>query len=105
MLGTNKQQGLEVYDLQGKRVQHLPVGRLNNVDVRPGFTLGARTVDLAQTVVDGLGRRIEVSTGGVLARVKARGAHAQKAHHPGQIDIQAGAHRHRRRARRCRPHP
>lgn len=47
MLGTNKQQGLEVYDLQGKRVQHLPVGRLNNVDVRPGFTLGSRTVDLA----------------------------------------------------------
>ena len=47
VLGTNKQQGLEVYDLQGKRVQHLPVGRLNNVDVRPGFTLGARTVDLA----------------------------------------------------------
>ena len=47
VLGTNKQQGLEVYDLQGKRVQHLPVGRLNNVDVRPGFTLGSRTVDLA----------------------------------------------------------
>ena len=47
VLGTDKQQGLEVYDLQGKRVQHLPVGRLNNVDVRPGFTLGSRTVDLA----------------------------------------------------------
>ena len=47
VLGTNKQQGLEVYDLQGKRVQYLPVGRLNNVDVRPGFTLGSRTVDLA----------------------------------------------------------
>ncbi len=47
VLGTNKQQGLEVYDLQGKRVQHLPVGRLNNVDVRPGFELGGRTVDLA----------------------------------------------------------
>lgn len=46
VLGTNKQQGLEVYDLQGKRVQHLPVGRLNNVDVRPGFTLGSHTVDL-----------------------------------------------------------
>ena len=47
VLGTNKQQGLEVYDLQGKRVQHLPVGRLNNVDMRPGFELGGRTVDLA----------------------------------------------------------
>lgn len=47
VLGTNKKNGLEVYDLQGHRVQHLPVGRLNNVDVRPGFALGGRTVDLA----------------------------------------------------------
>ncbi|WP_300732288.1 phytase [Pseudomonas sp.] len=47
VLGTDKRAGLEVYDLQGHRVQHLPVGRLNNVDVRPGFSLGGRTVDLA----------------------------------------------------------
>ena len=47
VLGTNKKNGLEVYDLQGRRVQHLPVGRLNNVDVRPGFSLGEHTVDLA----------------------------------------------------------
>ena len=47
VLGTDKQQGLEVYDLQGKRVQHLPVGRLNNVDVRPEFKLAGNTVDLA----------------------------------------------------------
>ena len=47
VLGTNKKNGLEVYDLQGRRVQHLSVGRLNNVDVRPGFSLGEQTVDLA----------------------------------------------------------
>ncbi|VVP97523.1 phytase [Pseudomonas fluorescens] len=47
VLGTNKKQGLMVYDLQGKQVQELPVGRLNNVDVRPNFKLGAQTVDLA----------------------------------------------------------
>ncbi|KVV04215.1 MULTISPECIES: phytase [unclassified Pseudomonas] len=47
VLGTNKKNGLEVYDLQGRRVQHLEVGRLNNVDVRPDFKLGTRTVDLA----------------------------------------------------------
>jgi len=47
VLGTNKKNGLEVDDLQGKRLQHLEVGRLNNVDLRPGFTLGERTVDLA----------------------------------------------------------
>ena len=47
VLGTNKKNGLEVYDLQGHRLQHLPVGRLNNVDVRPGFALSSKTVDLA----------------------------------------------------------
>lgn len=47
VLGTNKKQGLLAYDLQGKLLQELPVGRLNNVDVRPGFKLGTQTVDLA----------------------------------------------------------
>jgi 3-phytase len=47
VLGTNKKQGLLAYDLQGKLLQELPVGRLNNVDLRPNFTLGAHTVDLA----------------------------------------------------------
>ena len=32
ILGTNKKQGLLVYDLQGKQTQLLEVGRLNNVD-------------------------------------------------------------------------
>lgn len=47
VLGTDKKGGLLVYDMAGKQVQHLPVGRLNNVDLRPGFTLGKRQVDLA----------------------------------------------------------
>jgi 3-phytase len=47
VLGTNKKQGLLAYDLQGKLLQELPVGRLNNVDVRPNFKLGEQTVDLA----------------------------------------------------------
>ncbi|MHC8305509.1 phytase [Pseudomonas sp. PB3P13] len=47
VLGTNKKQGLLAYDLQGKLLQELPVGRLNNVDVRPHFKLGEQTVDLA----------------------------------------------------------
>ncbi|MGF0238818.1 phytase [Rhodococcus sp. IEGM1300] len=47
VLGTNKKQGLLVYDLQGKLQQELSVGRLNNVDVRPNFKLGQHTVDLA----------------------------------------------------------
>lgn len=47
VLGTNKKQGLLAYDLQGKLLQELPVGRLNNVDLRPNFKLGQQTVDLA----------------------------------------------------------
>ncbi|SEE44393.1 phytase [Pseudomonas migulae] len=47
VLGTNKKQGLLAYDLQGKLLQELPVGRLNNVDVRANFKLGQQTVDLA----------------------------------------------------------
>ncbi|MCG8536015.1 MAG: phytase [Pseudomonadales bacterium] len=36
ILGTNKQQGLMVYNLDGDLVQSLKIGRLNNVDVRYG---------------------------------------------------------------------
>jgi 3-phytase len=47
VLGTNKKQGLLVYDMDGKLLQDLPVGRLNNVDLRPNFSLGGERVDLA----------------------------------------------------------
>ncbi|MEP4889307.1 MAG: phytase [Aliiglaciecola sp.] len=47
ILGTNKKQGMMLYDLQGNLLQELNVGRVNNVDVRYGFTQGGRTFDLA----------------------------------------------------------
>lgn len=47
VLGTNKKQGLLVYDLQGRQQQLLEAGRLNNVDVRQQVRLGGRVVDLA----------------------------------------------------------
>ncbi len=34
VLGTNKQSGIYVYDLKGNQTQYLPVGNVNNVDVR-----------------------------------------------------------------------
>jgi 3-phytase len=46
VIGTNKKQGLDVYDLSGQRVQQLPDGRMNNVDMRDGFRLGGREVTL-----------------------------------------------------------
>lgn len=47
ILGTNKKRGLLVYDLEGKQVQQLLVGRVNNVDVRQGFTHKGIPADIA----------------------------------------------------------
>lgn len=46
IIGTQKQSGLYVYDLQGRVVQFLPDGRMNNVDVRDNFSLGNQRVSL-----------------------------------------------------------
>lgn len=37
ILGTNKQEGLHVYDLSGRELQFLSVGMVNNVDLRGRF--------------------------------------------------------------------
>lgn len=47
VLGTEKQAGLYVYRLDGAVAQFLPVGRLNNVDLRQGVTVGDFTGDIA----------------------------------------------------------
>jgi 3-phytase len=47
VLGTNKKQGLLVYDLEGRQRQLLESGRLNNVDVRQDVAFGAERFDLA----------------------------------------------------------
>lgn len=47
ILGTDKKAGLAVYDLSGAKVQFLPVGRVNNVDVRAGLTLGGKSLTIA----------------------------------------------------------
>jgi 3-phytase len=46
VIGANKKLGLEVYDLAGKRLQVLPDGRMNNVDIRDGFPLGGERVSI-----------------------------------------------------------
>ena len=44
VIGTDKKLGLNVYDLKGKRLQNVPDGRMNNVDLREGFTLGGKPI-------------------------------------------------------------
>jgi 3-phytase len=41
ILGTNKETGLYVYDLNGSELQFLPVGRLNNIDLRGNIAVGS----------------------------------------------------------------
>ncbi|TPD55542.1 MAG: phytase [Thalassolituus maritimus] len=47
ILGTDKQYGLDVYDLTGKLKQRLDNGRLNNIDVRYNQELAGKVVDIA----------------------------------------------------------
>ncbi len=47
VIATNKKQGLLAYDLEGNERQFLPVGRINNVDVRQKITLGGVAMDIA----------------------------------------------------------
>lgn len=57
VIGTLKKAGLDVYGLDGRRLQHIPAprapregaaaGRFNNVDVVYGFELGGKKTDLA----------------------------------------------------------
>jgi 3-phytase (myo-inositol-hexaphosphate 3-phosphohydrolase) len=55
VIGTDKEGALEVYDMSGKRLQAIdPTTRPGNVDLRPGFTLGGKTVDLIGVVGYGM---------------------------------------------------
>ncbi|BDX00588.1 phytase [Maricaulis maris] len=47
IFGTDKDNGIYVYTMTGAEHAYLPEGRLNNVDVRYGFDVGDRLVDIA----------------------------------------------------------
>jgi 3-phytase len=76
VIGTDKKLGLDVYDLTGKRVQSLPDGRMNNVDLRYGFPLANQQVaivaatnrtdkTLSLYAVDATGRLSNVADGAI----------------------------------------
>lgn len=46
IIATDKKAGLYLYDMQGKEVQFLADGKMNNVDFRNGFELGGNKVTL-----------------------------------------------------------
>lgn len=46
IIGTNKKGGVVVFDLQGVEKAFYPTGRINNIDVMYGFSLGKEKIDL-----------------------------------------------------------
>ena len=46
IIGSNKQGGIAVYDLMGKEEAYYPVGKINNIDVAYGVSIGDKKVDL-----------------------------------------------------------
>jgi 3-phytase len=79
VLGTNKKQGLHVYDMQGRQVQMLESGRLNNVDLRQDVTLDGQRFDLAAAT-----QRDENSL--VLYTIDAAGTVAEAARFPTPLE-------------------
>jgi 3-phytase len=59
IVGTDKLGGLAVYDLEGKEIQYLADGDLNNVDLRDGFRLGGKSVTLV-TAADSATHRLAI---------------------------------------------
>ncbi|HDR6246501.1 TPA: phytase [Bacillus cereus] len=47
IIGTNKENGIAVYNLKGKQLYSYEFGKLNNVDVRYGFPIGDKKIDIA----------------------------------------------------------
>ncbi len=47
VIGTDKGGGLATYDLEGRLVQYIEMTKPNNVDLRYGFPLAGRAVDIA----------------------------------------------------------
>ena len=42
VFGTDKKAGLHSFSLEGKRLQFIPSGRINNIDSRSGYSFGAK---------------------------------------------------------------
>ncbi len=46
VLGTNKKGGVHVYDMQGKELQYVKAGHINNIDLRDNFNYKGKDVTL-----------------------------------------------------------
>jgi 3-phytase len=46
IIGTDKLGGLAVYDLKGHQLHYYPIGKMNNIDIRYGFTVSGDAFDI-----------------------------------------------------------
>ncbi len=46
IVGTDKKGGIATYNLNGKELYYYPVGKINNCDLRYGFQLNDKTIDI-----------------------------------------------------------
>lgn len=75
VIGTDKQAGIAVYRLDGREVQYLPDGRMNNIDLRYNLPLAGRVATIV-TASNRTNSSIAVyhvdETTGMLANIAAR---------------------------------
>ena len=67
VLGTNKKMGLLVYNLKGELLQTLPVGHINNVDLRQGIGDGKLDIAVASNRSDNSITVFKISDDGVVS--------------------------------------
>ena len=74
VIGTDKKGGLATYNLDGALLNYYEVGKMNNCDLRYGFSLGSDTIDIlaASNRSSHSLSLYKISEGGVLDSIHAR---------------------------------
>ncbi len=86
IIGTDKQAGLNVYDLDGAQIQSITAdGVANNVDIRYGFPLAGQAVDVVAVAGDGFLRFYTVNPATGLLDNMTSGTIAPVVPHGGKV--------------------
>lgn len=46
IFGTNKNEGIYAFDLEGEKLEVYPIGKVNNIDIRYDFPLNGKSIDI-----------------------------------------------------------
>lgn len=72
VFGTDKKAGIHSFSLDGKRMQFIPSGKINNIDIRSGYSFGAKTFSLlaASNVSDNSVATYLINENGIIDNLK-----------------------------------